>query len=410
MPDRNGPMAGLRVVELASEQAAFAGQLLAGMGADVVVVEPPGGHHTRGYEPFADDRPDPEASLWWWFYNVGKRGVVVDLEDAEGQAAFRRLVATADVVLEAEPPGRLAQLGIDYADCRPLREDVIWVSVTPFGPSGPRIHEPSTDLTLLAGGGPVWNCGYDDHSIPPVRGGGNQAYHVGSVFAVLSTLTALIHREATGQGQRADVSLYAAANVTCEAGTYTWLVSGETVQRQTGRHASVRETLATQIQAADGRYVNTGVQPRRAAEFESVLGWLDELGIRQEFPDTPVLELAAAHGGISHSDIEDNALIAEMARAGRDAMVFIVSHVGAYDAFVGAQERGLPCGVVYSPEESLADPHMVARGMNAVVEQAGRPVIYPAPPLAFTGGRAALRPPPRIGEHNDEIFDHTEAT
>ena len=83
MSASSDPLAGLRVVELASEQAAFAGLTMAGMGADVIVVEPPGGHATRSYEPFVDDVAHPERSLWWWHYNVGKRGVVLDLDEAD---------------------------------------------------------------------------------------------------------------------------------------------------------------------------------------------------------------------------------------------------------------------------------------------------------------------------------------
>ena len=120
------------------------------------------------------------------------------------------------------------------------------MAVTPFGPSGERASEAVTDLTLLAGGGPVWNCGYDDHVLPPVRGGGNQGYHIAGVYAAMGALTALVHRDATGAGQRVDVSMHAAANVTTESGTFVWLVSGETVQRQTGRHASTVSTMPVQ--------------------------------------------------------------------------------------------------------------------------------------------------------------------
>ena len=74
----SGPLDGLRVVELASEHAALAGKMLGDLGADVIVVEPPGGHASRTYGPFADDVDDPERSLWWWNYNTSKRGVVLD--------------------------------------------------------------------------------------------------------------------------------------------------------------------------------------------------------------------------------------------------------------------------------------------------------------------------------------------
>jgi crotonobetainyl-CoA:carnitine CoA-transferase CaiB-like acyl-CoA transferase len=403
-----GPLGGVRVVELASQQAGFAGRLLAGMGADVVVVEPPGGHHTRTFEPFVGDEPGPERSLWWWFYNVAKRGIVLDLETPEEADLFRRLVGTADVVLEGEPPGRLEALALDYHNLRDEMPGLVWVSVTPFGRSGPRRHEPAVDLTLLAGGGPVWSCGYDDHSLPPVRGGGNQAYHLGSVHAVLAALTALFDRGVTGLGQLADVSIHAAANVNCEASTYTWLVGQKTVQRQTGRHADVKGTLPTQVMAADGRYVNTGVQPRTAREFEALLNWMTELGLQDEFDDVELLRMAVEHGGVHHADIGRDPLVTEMAGAGREAMMLIASRVPAYEAFTGAQHHGLPCGIVYSPEEAISDPHMVARGMavEVVHEDLGRTVTYPAPPLMLRGsGRTIARRPPRIGEHDDEILD-----
>src|SRR5439155_13221697 len=84
-------LAGIRVVELASEQAAWAGKLLADLGADVVVVEPPGGHHSRGYGPFLDDEPGPERSLFWWHSNTSKRSVVLDLDQPDDAARFREL-------------------------------------------------------------------------------------------------------------------------------------------------------------------------------------------------------------------------------------------------------------------------------------------------------------------------------
>ena len=147
---------GLRVIELASEGGAFAGKMLADLGADVIVVEPPGGHETRTYGPFVDGRDgQPEASLWWWYYNTSKRSVVIDLETAAGREAFSDLVATADVVLEAEPAGRLAALNLDHPRMRARTPTLIWVSVTPFGRSGSTSDLAVTDLTILAGGGPV---------------------------------------------------------------------------------------------------------------------------------------------------------------------------------------------------------------------------------------------------------------
>jgi crotonobetainyl-CoA:carnitine CoA-transferase CaiB-like acyl-CoA transferase len=402
-----GALEGVTVVELASDAATFAGKLLADLGADVVLVEPPGGHRSRAYGPFAGDVADPERSLWFWHYHTSKRGVVLDLDGADGAAAFRRLAAGADVVLEAEPPGRLAALGLDHGDLRPANPRLVWTSLTPFGRDNPRSAEQATDLTVLAGGGPVWSCGYDDHSIPPVRGGGNQGYQTGSLFAVMGTLTALLVRDVTGEGQHVDTSLHAAANVTTEAASYEWLVARKTVQRQTARHAATHPTANTDALCADGRQVNTGVPPRSTAELEGLLRWLDDLGGRERFDDHVLLQLGVERGGVQIHEIFDDAEAMAIFGAGREAVQFIASQVSAYDFFVGAQTLGLACGIIYSPEEVLADPHFVDRGFPVPVEhpELGCSVTYPGAPFHLPRSPWRIRRrAPRLGEHQDEVL------
>jgi benzylsuccinate CoA-transferase BbsE subunit len=406
-PHAAGALTGIRVVEVASAHAAWAAKLLADLGADVVVVEPPGGHRARAFGPFVDDEVGPERSLFWWYYNTSKRSVVLELEDTHDADRFRELVRHADVVLEGEEPGRLAALGLDHDLLRTDHEELVWVSVTPFGRASSRAHDPATDLTLLAGGGPVWSCGYDDHTIPPVRGGGNQAFHIAGTFAVLSALTALLHRDVSGRGQFVDVSMHAAANVTTESGTFDWLVAGNTVVRQTGRHALAMVTQETQVQCADGRYVNTGFPPRHVKDFESLRDWVDELGLRGEFDDIVLLDLAIERGGVSLGELREDPLISEIYGAGRGALVFIAEHLTVDEFFVGAQQRGLAVGAVWSPEEALTNEHFVARGYPVDVEHEdlGRTVTYPGAP--FRAPRSPwriARRAPHIGEHQDEVF------
>ncbi|MHB8575442.1 MAG: CaiB/BaiF CoA transferase family protein [Dehalococcoidia bacterium] len=402
-----GPLTGLRVVELCDERGAFAGKLLADMGAEVIKVEPPGGDPTRAHGPFVDDVPDPERSLWFWYYNTSKRGVTLNLDDKRGRDLFRRLVQQADLFVESEPPGHLAALGLDHADLHPLNPRLIMVSITPFGRSGPRSMEQATDLTLLAGGGPVWNTGYDDHTLPPVRGGGNQGYHTGCHFAVMSALVALLHRDRTGQGQQIDVNMHAAANVTTEAGSYTWLVAQETVQRQTGRHAGVRPTMPTQILAADGRHALTGIAPRTPAQFRSVLEWLRDLNLLDEFPAAPLLEAGMAGPPITLSRLTEDDAARAAFEAGREAVNFLASRLPAYDFFVGGQERGFQFGIIYSPEEALENPHFAARGFVVEVEhpEAGRAVRYPGAPYRFEKTPWQVRRcAPLLGEDNAAVY------
>jgi len=404
-------LAGVRIVELSHERSAFAGKLLADMGADVVVVEPPEGSALRRWGPFVDDVPDPEQSLAWWHYNTSKRGVVFDLDTEAGRAGFRRLVASADLVLEAEDPGRLAKLGLDYADL--ARRELIWISATPFGRKLPGRADLMTDLTLLAAGGPVWSCGYDDHSLPPVRGGGFQGYNTACHYAVLSALTALLARGVSGEGQFVDVSMHAAANVTTEMSSYNYLVQGTTVQRQTGRHAMEAMTLPVQVRCADGRHVNTGVPPRFPREFAGLLGWLRQAGIADEFPEAVFLELGAKRDFVDLSKIGQDDEITAIFTAGREALNFLASRLSAYDFFVGAQLAGLPVGVIYAPEEAFEDAHFVARGIQVPVEhpELGRTIRYPGAPYRFekTPWRIARRAP-RLGEHDEEVFRELAAS
>jgi crotonobetainyl-CoA:carnitine CoA-transferase CaiB-like acyl-CoA transferase len=408
MSDLGGPLEGLRVVELASEHAAFAGKMLGDLGADVIVIEPPGGHPSRTYGPFADDVEDPERSLWWWHYNSSKRGIVLDLDSEAGAEQFRRLAAAADIVLEGEAPDALAERHLDHDDLRAGHEDLIWVSVTPFGRTGTRAHEPATDLTLLAGGGPVWSCGYDDHSLPPVRGGGNQAFHIASVFAVMAALTAVLAREVTGRGQHVDVSMHAAANVTTEAGSYEWLVARSTVQRQTGRHALPTITMPTMMLCADGRYVTTGFPPRSLRDFEALRDWIDQLGYREEFDDIVLLDLGVERGGVTIAEISSDPVALEIFGAGRSGLMYVAERLSADEFFRGGQERGLACGVVAAPEEAFESEHFVARGFPVEVEHEdlGRSYRYPGAPFLMPASPWRIsRRAPLVGEHDGEVLD-----
>ncbi len=425
-PSPRGALDGLRVIELTSERCALAGKLLADMGADVIVIEPPEGSPMRGYEPFAGDRPDAEHascenslcenSLWWWHYNTSKRSVVVDLHSADGAADFRQLVSTADAVIEAEPPGRLDSLELDWNQlggptdstgaATGRNERLIWVSITHNGRTRP--NPPTTDLTLLAEGGPMWSCGYDDHSLPPVRGGGNQGLHMPSQYAVIALMAALMRREHSGQGQLIDVSMLAAANATCEFATYYWLNQQIDVQRQTGRHALPQISEPTQVLCTDGRWLNTGVPPRRGPEFAALVGWIAELGLLEECPNTELLALGESYSQIDILDLDADPLGAEVFGAGREAVNFLAERLGSHELFVGLQSIGLACGVVYSPEEMLTDEHFVARGFPVEIDHDGVAVTYPGAPFKFSATPWRATRAPRLGEHQDLLTDEDE--
>src|SRR5262245_22279289 len=133
----DSPLAGVRVIELTHRWGEFCGRLLAGLGADVIKVEPPDGAPSRRIGPFFEDVPGLERSLNFWQYNLGKRGVTLDLERAEERDLLRRLIATANVVLESYPPGQLDRLGLGYASFSAQHPSLVWLSMTDFGQTGP---------------------------------------------------------------------------------------------------------------------------------------------------------------------------------------------------------------------------------------------------------------------------------
>ena len=183
-------------------------------------------------------------------------------------------------------------------------------------------------------------------------------------------------------GQHIDVNMHAALNVTTEVGSYEWLVAQHTVQRQTGRHASVSPTSPTQVQAADGSYVTLGFPPRHARDYQAILDWLEELGLGSGFPDLVLLEMAVERGGVSIVELGQDPIADQIWSAARAAMAFIAAHVDARTCFDGFQQRGIVCGIVNAPEEVMGDPHFVARGFPTPVDHAdlGRTVTYPGAP------------------------------
>ena len=399
-------LAGIRIIELPGQSTAFAGKLLADMGADAIVVEPPGGAEARGYPPFRNDEPGQEQSLHWWHFYTSRRGITLDLNTEGGREAFLALLAGADVLLSGADGVQLPA-DLDPEQLAAANPRLVHAAVSGFGRNSARRDDPVTDLTILAGSGVTWSCGYDDHELPPIRGGGLQGYNTAAHYAVMAVLTALLYRENSGEGQFIDVSQHAAANITTEMATYTWLVEQGTVQRQTGRHAMTIPSAETQAQTADGRYVNTGVLPRTPREFKGLLDWVDELNLREEFPEAVFLEMAAGRDSLDRSRMAEDEEIVAMFMAARDAMGLIASRLSAKEFFLGAQRAGIPAGAVYSPEEAFEDEHFVARGFQQKLEHAelGEHFLYPGAPYRFEKSRWGLsRRAPLLGEHTEEVL------
>src|SRR6476661_4940032 len=174
----------LRVLDLTDGGATLAGRLLADLGADVTLVEPPGGIALRRQEPFVADRPGPDASLAFWATNHSKRSIVADLETSEGRDTVRRLAAAADVLIESQPLGALDAAGLGPSELMAANPGLVVVSITPFGLDGPKAHWAAHDLTVQAASGVMFLTGDADRA-PIQQSSRPQAFLHASLDAVV---------------------------------------------------------------------------------------------------------------------------------------------------------------------------------------------------------------------------------
>ena len=240
-----GPLTGIRVIELADEQAEYCGLTLAGLGADVVKIEPPGGNPTRRIGPFYRDEVQAERSLYWWAYAANKRSITLDITSPEGNKLFQRLVASADFLLESSPPGTLDALGLGYQALAAINPQLIMVSITPFGQQGPYAHYKAPDLVGMAMAGFLYVTGEPDRA--PVRIGVPHFYLHGAGAGASGAMVAHMHRVLTGQGQYVDVSCQEAmAGALANAPqSYTMehaIIQRQGAYRQTGASSFMRLT------------------------------------------------------------------------------------------------------------------------------------------------------------------------
>jgi benzylsuccinate CoA-transferase BbsE subunit len=392
-----GPLNGLRVLELANETGQYCGKLLGDLGADVVKIEPLGGEFCRHIGPFLDDIPHPERSLSFWYYNTSKRGITLNLETADGRNLFRRLAATADVILETFRPGRLGSLGFDYDALQKQNPGLILCALTPFGQTGPWRDYLSADLLHMAAGGEMASSGYDDTdapNAPPIAPGGGNAWHMGCHFAYMAVMAALVHRTVSGRGQYIDASIHEACALTTESAVANYVYRGEVLQRHTGRHHAAGPSPRTQFRAKDGNYVCALVGGRLNPRYiKELADLLDTNGMASDLRDPKYQDPAVITANTSH--------IIDGLVAG-----FIAS-LPAEEVYHRAQERGFTWGAVRAPEQLLDDPHLHDRGFWKQVEhpELGRSFTYPGEAAIYNGSPWKIsRRAPLIGEHNVEIF------
>jgi crotonobetainyl-CoA:carnitine CoA-transferase CaiB-like acyl-CoA transferase len=373
------PLAGYRVLELAHLVAGPAcGMYLADMGADVVKIEhPAGGDASRT----AYGNQLGGESAVFVTVNRNKRSVALDLARAEGRTAFERLVARADVVIEAYRGGVAERLGIDWPRLAPLNPRLVYCSLSAFGPDGPWRDKPGVDMLVQAMGGLMAVMGEPDG--PPVLCGAPVLDTIGALMAGQGILTALLHRERTGQGQRVDVSLLNGTLLAHAARLSIFLATGEEPGRWGSGHPYIVPFQA--FEARDG--------------WVYVAVWIDRLWA----PFCQAIEqpaLAADPRFVTRVDrlerrTELTALLAHVFR-GRTVADWM-ARLEAYDVL---------CAPVNRYADLPSDPRVIATRL--IVEQehprAGRFRTLDTP-IRFDRTPGGIRAPaPALGEHTEGVL------
>ena len=368
---------GVRVIDLSTDVAgAFATRLLAVYGADVIVVEPPGGHAIRSIPPRAGGIDGgPDASILGAYLHAGKRSIVLDLDTPEDRAILDRLIASADAVIETHAPGVLAAQGIDLDAAIERQPTLVVTSITPYGQDGPRAHWRATSLTAAAAGGEMSLCGEPD--LEPLKTAGHQAYYQGGLHGFSATAMALLAAKRSGTGDRIDLSLQEIQNATLEGAGPSALTRDSESTR--GGNA-LRATWG--IHPTSDGYIGLAGMPRQAPSIYDCIG-------HPEFKTDPLF----ANGWAPEANDILLALIPE----------WTMQHTSR-EIFELATEFRTPFSMIPTPRELLEWPGLVETNFWQQVEH---PVLGPHPlpagPVSFDGDRGTQRRAPLVGEHSDEI-------
>ncbi|MFV0260259.1 MAG: CaiB/BaiF CoA transferase family protein [Acidimicrobiales bacterium] len=378
-----GPYHDVTVIDLSGLAGAQVGRMLAGLGADVIKIEPPSGNPMRRLGPFA---PDRETSLWWAYLAMGTRSAVVDLDDDSHLADLSALLATADVVVDDHGPGVLDGRGIGHDTVAATNPGVVRVEITPFGPSGPKRVWRSSNLVARAASGVLYTVGFEDQA-PVVPGGPAQlAMHAVGMEAAFGAALGLRARRITGRGQRVGVSLVEACLSFAPETGVPLLLDDRVHRGRTGNRRNLGRPFGL-YPCADGYASILVLMPRH---WDAIAAWVHEACGNDAITD-PVF-----------ADIGVRAETMELVDAWVEELSMSMT---VAELFQEGQRRGIPVTPVNTVDSLRADPHLDAVGFWRPGELPdGQKVTVPGPPMRTTADWWEIGRAPRLGEHTGAVF------
>ena len=393
------PLSPYRCLDLTTEVGYFCGKVLGDLGCDVIKVEPPGGDAGRNLGPFYQDHWDPGSSLYWLYYNSGKRGITLDLETADGRDLLKRLAAKVDFLVESFPPGAMEKLGLGYDVLSRINPRLIMASITPFGRGGPYQGYKSSELIAQATGGILFLSGQPEH--PPALIGVPLAWQMAAVQTAVAMLLAHYWRLRTsweggdGRGQYIDLSMQEAVTNLLIRATMAWSLRGQVEAR--GPVSLTGRLRRTHIWPCKDGYVHwlwwTG--PGWGRKNVPLLEWMEEYGMAQGLLDIDYEAL-----GIDTISPE---LVERLeTQVGRFFRKFTKAEL-----YAEAVRRRVMLHPVNSAKDILEDVQLQERGYWVGVEHPGLgdKLTFPGPYFRSTEYRPTVRHrAPGMGEHNRAVY------
>ena len=376
-----GFLDGLRVLDLSHWVAGpYATRLMATQGADVVKVErPDGGDPARRIGPFPDGVPHSDRGALHLYLNTSKRSVTLDIGTATGRKIFRELVEWAEVVVENFHPRVMPSLGLDYESLSALKPSLVMTSISNFGQTGPYRDRLAREINLYAAGGLMYITG--DPEREPLQMAARLAQYGAGQNAFAGTLSALWHRDSTGEGQQVDVAISEYLATILENALSMYSYAGANFQR-TGNRGYGRAAWGP-YPCRNG-YVGVIAGPDHKWPEMSELMGIPELG-------DPKFDDRAGRG--ANADELDSLMLP-----------WLMEH-DKREIFESAQGRGLAFSYVATPEDILGWEHLESRCYFEEVEHPhGETLRHPSGPFRTDGMNWRLEPAPALGQHNHEVI------